>query len=162
MSNKRAKITIDILMTIFLILSFIRWEGIGGAIYHIIVGSACALFFSIHIFIHRKWIKATTRSCFAGKLGFSHKHGRAKTLSKALRGKYIINTLLLIVWGISIITGFIAVLPFFAEAENMLGWGRIHGITARIGLVFIIIHVIQHIPQIKSYFGIKKRAKDAD
>jgi len=133
-------------MTIFLILSFIRWEGVDGAIYHIVVGSACTLFFSIHVFIHRKWLKATIKSCFAGKL------------SKALRGKFAVDILLLVFWSISIITGFIAIVPFFDEREGF-GWGRFHGITARIGLVLIIIHIIQHIPQIKSYLGIKKRAK---
>ena len=143
-NSRRTKIVVDILMTIFLVLSFIRWDGIGGAIYHILVGSACALFFSLHTYIHRKWIKATTKSYFIGKL------------SKSLKGKYIVDILLLVVWGISILTGFIAIVPFFNEAEGGFGWGRFHGITARIGLVFIIIHVIQHIPQIKLYIGIKK------
>ena len=147
MNSRRTKIIVDILMTIFLILSFIRWEGVDGAIYHIVVGSACTLFFSIHVFIHRKWIKATVKSCFTGKL------------NKALRGKFAVDILLLLVWSISIITGFIAIFPFFDEREGGFGWGSFHGITARIGLVLIIIHIIQHIPQIKSYLGIKKRAK---
>jgi len=136
-------------MTIFLILSFIRWDGVSGAIYHIVVGSACALFFSIHVYIHRKWIKATIKSCFAGKL------------SKALRGKFAVDILLILFWSISIITGFIAIVPFFNEREDGFRWGSFHGVTARIGLVFIIIHIIQHIPQIKSYLGVKKRAENA-
>ena len=117
---------------IFLILSFIRWDGTNGAIYHFIVGSACALFFSVHIFIHRKWIKAVTKSCFAGKL------------NKALKAKYIIDMLLLVVWGISIITGFFAIPPFFNEMGGS-GMGRLHGVTARMGLVLIVIHIIKHI-----------------
>ena len=149
MSNRNVKIIVDILMTIFLILSFIRWDSIGGAIYHIVVGTLCAFFFALHVFLHRKWIKATTKSFFSGKLG------------KALRGKYLINILLLLFWSISIITGFIAIAPFFSETEGGFGWGRIHGITARIGLALIIIHVVQHIPQIKSYLGIKKSVKNA-
>ena len=146
MNSKSAKIIVDILMTAFLILSFIRWDGTGGAIYHIVVGSACALFFAVHIFIHRKWIKVVTKSCFAGKL------------NNTLKGKYIIDMLLLVVWGISIITGFFAIAPFFNEMGGS-GIGRLHGITARIGLGLIVIHIIQHIPQIKSYIGIGKRAK---
>jgi len=149
MNSRRTKIIVDILMTIFLILSFIRWDGVDGAIYHFVVGSACALFFSVHVFIHKKWIKATIKSCFTGKL------------SKALRGKFAIDILLLVVWSISIITGFIAIIPFFNGQESGFGWGSLHGITARIGLVLIIIHIIQHIPQIKSYLGIKKRTKNA-
>ena len=146
-NSRRTKIIVDILMTVFLALSFIRWDGIGGAIYHFIVGISCAFFFSLHVFIHRKWIRATTKSFFAGKL------------SKVLSGKYIIDMLLLIVWGISIVTGFIAIVPFLSEMESVSGVGRLHGITARIGLVLLIVHVIQHIPQIKSYLGIKKRKK---
>ncbi|MCL2379160.1 MAG: hypothetical protein FWC77_08575 [Defluviitaleaceae bacterium] len=146
LNSRRTKIIVDILMMVFLILSFIRWSDVGGAIYHITVGSACALFFVIHIFIHRKWIVAVTKSCFAGKL------------NKALRWKYIVDMLLLIVWGVSIVTGFLAIAPFFNDMSGS-GIGRLHGITARVGLVLIIIHVIQHIPQIKSYLGIGKRAK---
>ena len=147
LNSKRTKIIVDILMTVFLVLSFIRWDGVDGAIYHIIVGSACTLFFAVHIFIHRKWIKAVTKSCFAGKL------------SKALRGKYIVDILLLVVWSVSIIIGFLALAPFFNDMSGSV-MGRLHGITARIGLVFIVIHIIQHIPQIKSYMGIGKKAKN--
>ena len=148
MNSKRTKIIVDICMTIFLILSFIRWDGTGGAAYHFAVGTACALFFAVHIVIHRKWIKACTKSFFAGKL------------NKTLRGKYIVDILLLVVWCVSIVTGFIAIPPFFNDSAVTSGIGRIHGITARIGLVLIIIHIIQHIPQIMSYIGIKKRVKN--
>ena len=144
LDSRRTKIIVDILMTIFLILAFIRWDGVGGAIYHIVVGGVCALVFAAHILIHRKWIKAVTKSCLAGKL------------TKALRGKYIVDILLLVVWGISIITGFFAIAPFFNELDGS-GIGRLHGATARIGLGLIVIHVIQHIPQIKSYLGIGKQ-----
>ena len=147
MNSRRTKITVDICMTIFLAASFIRWDGTDGAIFHIIVAIACALFFAAHIFIHRRWIKTVTKSCFAGKL------------SKALRGKYIVDILLLVVWGISICTGFLAVFPFFNEPEGVSAVGRIHGLAARIGLGLVAVHVIQHIPQIKSYIGIGKRAK---
>ena len=147
MNSKRTKIVVDILMTVFLILSFVRWEGTGGAVYHFVVGSACALFFAIHIFIHRKWIVAVTKSCVAGKM------------KKALLGKYVINMLLLVVWGISIITGFFAIGPFFSGVGGS-GIGRLHGIAARVGLVLVIVHIIQHIPQIKSYIGLGKRAKN--
>jgi len=147
MNSKSTKIIVDILMTIFLILSFIRWAT-GSFAFHAIVGIGCSLFFGIHVFIHRKWMKATTKSCFTGKL------------NKALRGKYIVNALLSVVWTLSIVTGFIAVIPFFNEsAMTAFAWGRFHGITARIGLALVVIHIIQHLPQIKSYLGMKKRPK---
>ena len=148
MNNKRTKIIVDIFMVVFLVLSFVRWDGTGGAVYHFSVGTACALFFAIHIFIHRKWIRACTKSCFTGKL------------SKTLKGKYVIDMLLLVFWGIAIITGFIAIPPFLNESGVTSGIGRVHGITARVGLMLIIVHVIQHIPQIKSYIGIKKRTRN--
>jgi len=146
MNSKRAKIIIDIFMTVFLALSFIRWEASNFA-FHAIVGIGCTLFFGLHIFVHRKWLRATTKSCFTGKL------------NKSLKGKYIINMFLLVVWGVSIVTGFIAIVPFFRETYVGFMWGRLHGMTARIGLAFVIIHIIQHLPQIKSYMGIKKRSE---
>ena len=144
LNSKRTKIIVDILMVIFLVLAFIRWDGLGGAIYHIVVGTACAFFFAAHIFIHRKWIKSATKSCFTGKL------------NKTLRGKYIVNMLLLTVWSVAIVTGFIAIVPFLGETEGVSAWGRLHGVTARIGLGLVVIHIMQHMPQIKSYIGIKK------
>jgi hypothetical protein len=146
MNSKRIKIAIDILMVAFIGLSFVRWEDSNFA-FHAVVGGACVLFFAAHVFVHRKWIIATTKSLFARKL------------NKSLRGKYAIDMLLLAVWGICIFTGFSAIVPFFDIAPWAFAWGRLHGITARIGLVFVIIHAIQHIPQIMSYIGVKKRAK---
>jgi len=81
LGGKSAKIIVDILMTIFLILSFIRWD-VSDFAFHAAVGIGCSLFFAIHIFIHRKWIKAVTKSCFMGKL------------NKTLKWKYIVDILL--------------------------------------------------------------------
>ena len=55
-SGRATKIVVDIFMTLFLVLSFIRWDGGSGFVFHAIVGTACAIFFTIHIFIHRKWL----------------------------------------------------------------------------------------------------------
>ena len=149
MNSTRTKIIVDILMVFFLILSFIRWEGINGAIYHIVVGSACALLFAVHIFIHRKWIKAVSKSCFSGKL------------KEALKWKYTIDMLLLIVWSLSVVSGLFAILPFLNNMGSS-GIGRFHGITARVGLGLVIIHIVQHAPQIKSYIGVGKRVKSVE
>ncbi|MCL2365232.1 MAG: hypothetical protein FWC71_11290 [Defluviitaleaceae bacterium] len=146
MNNRRTKIMVDIFMMVFLILSFVRWDGTGGFIYHAVVGSACALFFGVHVFIHRKWIVSVSKSFFGEKL------------NRKLREKYVVNMLLLLVWGVSIVTGFLAIAPFFDDVGGA-GMGRLHGITARIGLVLIVVHVVQHLPQIKSYLGLGKRGK---
>ena len=144
--NSRAtKIIVDIFMTIFLILSFVRWSGDSGFIFHAVVGTACAMFFTLHVCIHRKWIKAVTKSVFDGKL------------NPNLKWKYIINMLLLVIWGIAIATGFLAIGYFSAEIESMAVFSAFHALTSRLGLGLVIIHVFQHLPQIKSYVGIKNK-----
>ncbi|MCL2574218.1 MAG: hypothetical protein FWE34_06695 [Defluviitaleaceae bacterium] len=142
-NSKATKIIVDILMTVFLVLSFIRWES--DLTFHGIVGTACAIFFAMHIIIHRKWIKAMTKSCLTGKL------------KKSLAGKYIVDMLLLVMWSVSIATGFLAIGSFTFGIEWMHIFSRIHGVTARIGLGLVVIHFIQHLPQIKSYFTIKRK-----
>ena len=144
-NSKGTKILVDLFMTVFLILSFIRWESSNFA-FHAIVGVGCTLFFALHVCIHRKWIKAVTKSFFDGKL------------KKSLKWKYAIDILLLIVWGIAISTGFLAIGYFTGGIEIMYAFSRLHAVTSRIGLAFVIIHVIQHLPQIKSYVGIKNKA----
>jgi len=44
MAKNTTKIIVDILMVIFMSLSFIRWDG--SPVYHSIAGIACTLFFS--------------------------------------------------------------------------------------------------------------------
>ncbi|MCL2376155.1 MAG: hypothetical protein FWC76_02045 [Defluviitaleaceae bacterium] len=144
LSSKSTKIIVDVCMIVFLVLSFVRWEG--DPTFHFVVGAGCTLFFAAHVFIHRKWIKAVTKSCMAGKL------------NKSLKWKYVIDMLLLVMWGIAIATGFLAIGSYVGGIDWMFVFSRIHGITSRIGLVLIVIHVIQHWPQIKSYFPRKKVA----
>jgi len=140
-NSKTTKIIVDILMTIFLILSFIRWEDSHFA-FHAIVGTACALFFTWHVCIHWKWLKAVTKLLINGKI------------NKSLKGKYIIDMLLLIAWGITIATGFLAVGYFTFGIESMAVFSRLHAVSSRIGLAFVVVHVFQHVPQIKSYVKI--------
>ena len=146
-SGRATKIVIDIFMIIFLILSFIRWNGDSGFIFHAIVGTACALFFTLHICVHWKWIKAVTKSVFDGKL------------NQTLKWKYIINMLLLVIWGITISTGFLAIGYFSAGIESMAVFSGLHALTSRLGLGLVVIHAYQHLPQIKSYIGIKNKPK---
>ncbi|MCL2856589.1 MAG: hypothetical protein FWE19_02535 [Oscillospiraceae bacterium] len=147
-SSRTAKIVVDVLMTIFLVLSFIRWEDSNFA-FHAVVGSVCTLLFVLHICIHHKWIKAVTKSFLAGNL------------SPSLRWKYTIDILLLIVWGVAIVTGFLAIGYFSAGIEGMATFSRLHGVTSRIGLGLIVVHIFQHFPQIKSYLGIKSKQQGA-
>ena len=144
-NSRKTKIIVDIFMTIFLILSFVRWNGDSGFIFHAIVGTACTLFFTLHVCIHWKWIKSVTKSVIGGKL------------NQKLKWKYVINMLLLVIWGIAIATGFLAIAYFVAGIEVMYVFSRIHALTSRIGLGLVVIHAVQHLPQIKSYIGIKNK-----
>ena len=141
-TGKNTKIIVDIFMTIFLILSFVRWSGDSGFIFHAIVGTVCTLLFIIHICIHWKWLKAVTKSCLDGKL------------KQAQKWKYMIDVLLLVIWGIAISTGFLAIAYFAGGIEVMYLFSRLHALTSRAGLGLVVIHVFQHLPQIKSYIGI--------
>ena len=149
-NSRSTKIIVDIFMTIFLILSFVRWNGDSGFIFHAIVGTACALFFILHVYIHWKWIKAVTKSVFDGKL------------NQTLKWKYVINMFLLVIWGIAIATGFLATGYFLAGIEVMYAFSRLHGVTSRVGLGLVVIHAYQHLPQIKSYMGIKNKSNVAN
>jgi hypothetical protein len=63
-----------------------------------------------------------------------------------------------LVWSASIVAGVLAAGHFVFEIERLSMFGRLHGITARIGLGFVVIHLVQHWKQIASYFGIKTKA----
>lgn|GEM_PF-1409551 len=144
-TSRRTKIIVNIAMTIFLFLSFIRWETERPA-FHLIVGTACALFFAAHIFIHRKWLVSVTKSYLANKI------------NPTLAGKYRIDVILLVVWGICIITGFLALGALLGGIEWMFIFSRIHGVTARLGFLFTVIHIFQHRAQILSYLTKKTGA----
>ena len=147
-NSKTTKIIIDIFMTIFLILSFVRWED-SNFIFHAVVGTVCSVFFTLHVCIHWKWLKAVTKSFMGRKL------------NTALKGKYLIDILLLTMWGVAIATGFIAIGYFSFGIESMAIFSKLHAVTSRIGLALVIIHILQHIPQIKSYMGIKNTTKSS-
>ncbi|MCL2862871.1 MAG: hypothetical protein FWE54_02080 [Methanimicrococcus sp.] len=147
LSNRHTKIIMNIVMTVFLILCLLKWDGTGGAIRHILVGIACALIFAVHLYIHRIWIETVAKSFMARKF------------NKALKGKLIIETLLFIVFSLSIVTGFFAIVPYFNDMGGT-GIGRLHGVASRAVVVLSIIHVVQHLQQIKVYLGIGKRKKN--
>jgi hypothetical protein len=142
MKNKNIKIIVDICMLIFIILSFIRWDG--DPTFHIIAGTLCALFFAVHICIHRKWIGATPKSF--------------KKVKSKIKLRYITDMLLLIIWSIAICSGFIALIFYSGElrmSETGI-FGRIHAVTTRAGIALVVIHIVQHLKQIGSYFRIFK------
>jgi hypothetical protein len=129
-------------MLVFIILSAIRWEN--DPTFHIMAGSICALLFFAHVFLNRKWLVSTTKSI---------KSGKATT---KIKRQYLTDVFLLIFWSIAIVTGLLAIQPYLSETESITRFGRIHGVSVRIGIAVVFIHIIQHLKQIRSYLGIKK------
>ena len=140
---KLAKIIIDIIMLVFVVLSLLRWDG--DPTYHITVGSIFALLFMVHI-----------RLNFRLFLKMAENFGKLKVLIKL---QYIVDVLLIIIWSIVFIAGLYSAFSYFNTGSFSHGFGRLHGIPGRIGCGFIGIHIIQHIKQILSYAGIKKKSK---
>jgi hypothetical protein len=136
LSQKSTKIIVDIFMLFFLLLSIIHWDG--NPTFHIIVGIGCVLFFTLHISIHRKWISSVTNSYLAGKI------------PPKVKGKYAVVVLLLLVWGIAILTSLPALATFLSGKGS--AFGSVHEKAAELGLVLVFIHVFQQRGKIKSYF----------
>ena len=150
MKSRKAKIIVDIFMFIFVVLSYIRWSGTGGLIFHSVVGTVFTIFVIAHLYLNRKWVVAVTKSI------------KEKKANKKVKRLYIVDVSLMIVWGIAIITGFLAIPSFAFDVEAFGIFGRIHAITVRLGGVLIIVHIIQHLGQIRSYFKIKKKATNTN
>jgi hypothetical protein len=67
--------------------------------------------------------------------------------------------ILMVAWSVAILSGFLAI-PYFAfDLESFYVFGRIHGVFSRVGAGVIVVHILQHLGQIRSYFGLKKRPK---
>ena len=138
---KLIKISIDILMLVFVILSLLRWSG--DPTFHIVVGGSFCLLFIVHFLFNMKMFVSMTK-----------KLGKLKLLLKL---QYAVDMVLLIIWSIVTVAGVIAAINYLNAGSSVGGIGRFHGIFGRIGCGFIGIHIIQHIKQILSYFKLKKR-----
>ena len=147
MSNRKAKIIVDIFMTIFLILSFVRWSGILGLIFHCIVGIIFSVFLAIHLYLNRKWIVSVTKNMLS------------KKANKKTKQLYIVDITLFAVWIVAIITGFPAIFSYAFGIESFYVFSRVHAVSSRVGGVLIIVHIFQHIGQIRSYVGLKAKTR---
>lgn len=141
MERRKIKIIIDILLLVFFILSATLIKEI--VVFHIAVGSIFALLSVLHVIINRKWMISVTKSLGKG------------TLPGKTKRKYFLDLALIAVAFICILTGIPTIGHYFAGIENLQIFSNIHA-ASRIMLILIIIHVIQHMGQIKSYF---KRAR---
>ena len=64
-------------------------------VFHSIVGTVFALLVAIHLYLNRKWVAAVTKSIKEGKA------------NKKMKRLYTIDMILIVVWSIAIITGFV-------------------------------------------------------
>ena len=137
---KAAKITTNIILLVFAILSVVRWDG--DPTFHIAAGCGFAVFFIVHFLLNIKPFTAMTR--------------RITKLNAKSKRKYIIDMLLIIVWCGAIITGFIAITNYSGDM-SIHRIGRLHGVFARVGCFLAIVHIFQHLKQIRSYFKTAKK-----
>ena len=147
MNTRKTKIIVDLLMVIFVLLSFVRWNGNNGLLFHGIVGTIFSLLVVLHLFLNRKWLVAVTKNI------------KAKKANRKTQLTYLVDVLLILVWGIAIITGYLAIPAFVHGNESFEIFSRIHGVFSRIGAGIILIHILQHLGHIRSYLGIKKSRK---
>jgi len=124
-------------MVVFIAIAMLGWRGHRPL--HIFIGSACTLLFIIHVILNSRVLASFTKSIAKGKA------------SVKIKLQCLIDYLLIIVWAITIITGFLALSARFGGAASLLVFSRVHGVAAWVGCVIVLIHFIQHIKQIRSY-----------
>ena len=137
---KLAKIIVDITMMVFIVLSLLRWNG--DPTFHIVVGSIFATLFMTHCLLNTKMF-----------ISMSKKIGKLKVQMKL---QYLVDIVLIIIWLVVIVAGIISAVSYINADSTIRGIGRLHGMLGRIGCGFILIHIVQHIKQIRSYFKVCK------
>ena len=138
--TKLAKIIVDVLMLIFVILSLVRWDG--DPTFHIVVGSIFSALFIVHFLLNIKTFASMTK-----------KFGKLKVKIKL---QYSVDIVLVVIWSVAVIVGIIATFYYLNSESSINEIGRLHGMLGRIGCGFILTHIVQHIKQIRSYFVLRK------
>jgi len=136
---KPVKIIVDIAMLVFVVLSLLRWSD--DPSFHIIVGGSFCLLLIVHFLLNIKMFILMTK-----KLG---------KLKLTMKLQYGVDVVLLLIWCIVTVAGVIAAINYLNAGSSVGGIGRLHGILGRVGCGFILIHIIQHIKPILSYFKAK-------
>ena len=60
------------------------------------------------------------------------------------KGNTKTNILLVAVWGMVIVTGFLALGAILGNIEGLIVFGRIHSLAVRLSLAYTVIHLFQH------------------
>jgi len=136
MKNRFLKVIVDIIK-----VYFIRWEG--DAFISVAVGTACSLFFAIHIYRNWGWLASTSDDFFSRKL-----QGKKRWL-------YLIDLLSIIAWSISAVSGFLLMLAHMYEIESFLIFARIYAISTRTAAYLVVVHILKHLAQFVSYLKLR-------
>jgi len=129
-------------MLIFIVFSLLRWTD--NPTYHILVGTITTLLFIVHVYLNRKILVAMIKS------------NKEKKLNKKNVYKCRMSLFLIVIWSIAIGSGLLAIGSYVYMIDSMSIFSKIHAVSSRLGVIFIVIHCIQHLTQIKSYIKIKK------
>ena len=138
---KIAKITVDILMLVSLIVTLATMRPPNLTI-HTYAGFAFVGFFVVHAVLCRKWM-----------IGITKNFRKAK---RKIKVQYIINIILTLMWIASLVTG-ILILANVGMHGGRLNTARLHGIVSVIACVITVIHIIQHRKRLVALFKRKKR-----
>lgn len=136
MRIKALKIIINILMVASLIICMPSSHN-GDIFQHIIAGFTFTTLAILHFSLNRKWFMSISKAI------------QLKKLKGSTIRQYIIDWLLITVWVFSIITGFLGLV-------NHVFVGM-HGVSARLGCLLIIVHIFQHRKKIISYLSRRKK-----
>jgi len=149
MKNVNKRMMITILLSILFILSFGISMGM-PVVAHMIIGMMAGGMSFAHVWINRKrmlsMLKAST----------------AKKLNTKTKWKYGMSLFLTVSWSICIITGILIGFPVIlyqlTGMTNLFMIFAIHVLSAFLSVVLVIVHAVQHVTAIKSYFKVKKTA----
>ena len=144
---KRKKLLIDILMLCTFLISFVSGKALSSSdvmiwwIVHIALSIVFIVLVAMHLCINgRGWFDAGI-DLFRGEK------------YKAVRGRYIVDWLLLIIFAVVSLSGFPAIGNKLDVANMRLLTKALHSGFSNLGIILIIIHIIQHKKQIASYFS---------
>jgi len=144
--NRKLKIAIDILLTVFFILSYSIFVGMPVSL-HMLVGIIAAILSFAHVLINRKRFLPVFRI------------NTVKKLTVKAKCQYGVSLLLTLAWSVCIITGILIGFPVILYSltgmTNLFMIYAIHILSAFLSLILVIIHVAQHMRRVLSYF--KKR-----
>jgi len=135
MKNDGLKILLNFLQIILIVAAILTWDRQQGV--HVVIGVAFVLVSLVHINLFRKRLK------LLGKV-FGGKGLRGK-----MRRQYQVNLLLLLLWGVAIVSGLLNFL--LGGNEQELVYQHVHGMSTRVAALLTLVHGFMHSKQFGNY-----------